>query len=136
MTVRSHEELRVWQRAMDLIAATYTVIRLLPVEERFALGAQLRRAATSIVANISEGHARTHRKEFLQYLAIAHGSLTELQTLLAVAQRVGFVSPDDLALARSLGDQVSRMLTTMRARLGDPRLTHARRSTLDAYTPG
>jgi four helix bundle protein len=120
---------------MELVAAIYSIVRLLPVEERFALGSQLRRSATSIAANVAEGHSRTHRKEFLHFLSIAHGSLAELQTLLSVAERVGLAAAAEVALARSLGDEVSRMLTVMRARLGDPRLAHARRSTLDASPP-
>jgi len=132
MIVQSHRDLRVWQRAMDLVALTYAVVRLLPSEERYALGDQLRRAAGSIAANIAEGHSRAHRKEFLQFLAIAHSSLTELETHLMIAERVGHVSGDQILTALALSDQVSRMLTTMRARLGDARLARARRSTLDA----
>ena len=114
---------------MDLVAATYVVIRSLPVEERIALGGQLRRSVTSIVANIAEGHSRAHRKEFLQFLAVAHGSLTELQSLLSIAERVGFASAEQTAPVRDLCGHVGRMLTAMRARLGDPRLSlaHARR---------
>ena len=121
---------------MDLIAATYAIIRRLPVEERFALGGQLRRSASSVAANIAEGHSRALRKEFLQFLAVAHGSLTELSTHVSTAERVGFISAEDAAPAHELCDHVSRMLTLMRARLGDPRLANARRATRDACPPG
>ena len=79
--VQNYRDLKVWQESMDLTPEVYRLQRKLPKEETYGLGDQIRRAAVSIPANIAEGHARQHTKEFLQYLAIARGSLAELETL-------------------------------------------------------
>lgn len=81
----SHQDLIVWQRAMQLVPLVYAVARRLPVEERYALADQLHRAAVSIPANIAEGQARQHHREFIQALTIARGSLAEVDTLLMIA---------------------------------------------------
>jgi four helix bundle protein len=67
MTPRNHEELQVWQRAMDLAETTHFVVDQFAREYRYAYGGQFRRAAISIAQNISEGAARQYRKEFLQF---------------------------------------------------------------------
>ena len=117
--VRSFRDLRVWQRGVDLVCLTYAISRRLPKEERFALGGQMRRAATSIPANIAEGHTRLHRKEYLHFLSIAHGSLSELHTHLTVAERVGYIDADDAAPALAVCDELGRMLTALKTRLGE-----------------
>ncbi len=91
-TVKSFRDLRVWQTAMNLVPVVYQLVKLLPREERFALADQLRRAAISIPANIAEGHARRYTKEYLQHLSIARGSLAELHTLLLLAEKLGYLS--------------------------------------------
>jgi four helix bundle protein len=117
---------------MTLVTGTYVLTRGYPRDERHALTGQTRRAAVSVAANIAEGHGRAHRREFLQFLAIAHASLVELETHLTIAHRVGYLDSEAYTAADSLCGQVSRMLTTMRARLGDERLRRAGRSTPDA----
>lgn len=89
--VMDFRDLTTWQRAMDLVPEVYRLVKKLPHEETFALGAQIRRAVVSIPANIAEGHARQHTKEFLQHLSIARRSLAELWTLLAAAVRLGYL---------------------------------------------
>jgi four helix bundle protein len=96
MSKLHYRDLVVWQRAIDLMPHIYAVIRKLPREETYALGDQLRRAAISIPANIAEGQGRQHPREFLQYLAIARGSLAELNTLLIIAQRLDYLTPPAL----------------------------------------
>lgn len=80
--MRDYKELTVWQDAMKLVEAVYLVIRRLPVEERFALADQMRRAVVSIPSNIAEGHDRHSNKEFRHFLLIAKGSAAELETQL------------------------------------------------------
>ena len=77
-----YTELVVWQRAMALVPDVYTLLKAFPQEETYALADQIRRAVVSIPANIAEGQARQHRKEFIQHLSIAKGRLAELHTLL------------------------------------------------------
>jgi four helix bundle protein len=92
----SFRDLIVWQRAIDLVPRIYRITTGFPREELFALSSQLRRAAISIPANIAEGQARQHPKEFVQHLMIAKGSLAEVQTLLIIAHRLGYLSESSL----------------------------------------
>lgn len=132
MRVQRHEQLIVWQRAIELVCAAYEVSSKLPRSERHALADQMRRAVISIPANIAEGHSRAHRKEFLQFLSIAAASLAELETHLVIAERVGHLTPAATSHAAALAAEVGRMLTAMRKRLSDSSTVSARRYTLDA----
>ncbi|MEW6354304.1 MAG: four helix bundle protein [Pseudomonadota bacterium] len=77
---RKHHELRVWQTAIMLVKEVYKITADFPRDEVYGLTSQMRRAAISIPSNISEGAARTSVKEFLQFLSVARGSLSELET--------------------------------------------------------
>jgi four helix bundle protein len=100
---RAHRELKAWQQAMTLVESVYALTATFPVEERYGLVSQLRRAAVSVPCNIAEGFARNGSKELLQFLAIAGASLSELDTLLELAQRLGF-SPADNDLRKAADD--------------------------------
>ena len=117
VAVGSYRDLRVWQVAMDLAVESYRLGELLPSRERFGLVAQIRRAATSIAANIAEGHGRLLRGEYRHHLSIARGSLKELETLLALSERLGYLSAEDLERSTELCDFLSRMLTRLRRSL-------------------
>lgn len=88
---RKHHELRAWQEAMALVKDIYQVTASFPNEEMYALTNQMRRAAVSIPSNIAEGAARTGDKEFLQFLSISRGSLSELETQLIIAMELGYM---------------------------------------------
>lgn len=117
MSKLHYRDLVVWQRAIDLVPQIYDVVRKLPPEETYALGDQLRRAAISIPANIAEGQGRQHPREFLQYLAIARGSLAELNTLLILAQRLDYLTPSVLneldALLQSVAKPLHGLISTL-----------------------
>jgi four helix bundle protein len=115
--LNDYRDLRVWQVAMDLVVEGYRLAHLLPPHERFGLTPQIRRAAISVPANIAEGYGRLRRGEYLNHLSIARGSLLELQTLLAIAERLGYVAVADLGKSAELCDFVSRMLTRLRRSL-------------------
>ena len=121
----SYRELIVWQRAMDLVPAVYAVARQLPLEERYALGDQLRRSAVSVPANIAEGQARQHRREFIQALMIARGSLAEVDTLLQITLRLGYVSREVVSpagiLIVSTRQLLERLIGHLRSRADLPR---------------
>ena len=87
---RPHERLDVWQDSMLLVEAIYRLTARLPDSERFGLTSQMRRAAVSIPSNIAEGAARRSTPEYLRFLSIARGSLSELDTQMTIAQRLGF----------------------------------------------
>ena len=80
MSIISYRDLRVWQAGIDLVEQVYRVTLEFPRREMFGLASQMQRAAVSIPSNIAEGHIRQHSREYLQHVAIAHGSLAELQT--------------------------------------------------------
>ena len=98
--LKSYRELRVWRKAMDLVPLVYEQVKRLPKHETYALGDQLRRAVVSIPANIAEGHARQHTREFIQHLSIARGSLAEVDTLLELAERLDYLEPRSLSEIR------------------------------------
>ena len=86
--VRSHRNLKVWQEAISLVEAVYRLTATFPKEELYGLTSQMRRAATSVPANIAEGAARKGTRELLHFLSITTGSLSELDTHLEVAMRL------------------------------------------------
>jgi four helix bundle protein len=110
MRVNHYGELKVWQKEMDLAVASYAATRGFPPSETYGLASQIRRAASSIPANIAEGHGRYHLGEYLQHLSIARGSLMELETHVILARRLDYL--DDAAASRLLARtaEVSRML--------------------------
>ena len=114
MRVRSYRDLVVWERAVDLVAEIYRLSAGFPPEERFGLTAQVRRASVSVAANIAEGSGRATSGYLLNFLSYARGSLKEAESLVFVAQRLGFVSVPDCTQALSLADETSRMLTGLR----------------------
>jgi four helix bundle protein len=95
-TVVTHKDLEVWKKSMDLAAHVYSLTARFPQEELYGLTSQMRRSAVSIPSNIAEGAARHSRKEFIQFLHIASGSVAELETQLLLALRMGFISCDSV----------------------------------------
>jgi four helix bundle protein len=108
--VRSYKDLKVWGKAMDLVVESYRIARLLPKIEVYGLTSQIQRAATSIPANIAEGHGREHLGEYLRHLSIASGSLTELETHLLITNKLFYVQMKELEPALGLAAEVGRML--------------------------
>lgn len=90
--MRKHQQLRVWQESMELVVAVYTLTSTFPASERYGLASQMQRAAVSVPSNIAEGAARGSKADFLRFLHIARGSLSELETQCLIAQRLGYNS--------------------------------------------
>lgn len=109
MPVRSHQDLEVRQMAMELAKAVYRQTAQFPKEELYGLAAQLRRSAVSVPSNIAEGAARHSRQDFKRFLAIALGSLTELETQWILAQGLGFI-PEGEASVLAWVKQIRLML--------------------------
>ena len=91
-SIESYRDLQVWQRGVDLTERIYQATKPFPSDERFGLVAQLRRAAVSVPSNIAEGWGRMSTAEFIRFLSIAHGSLTEVETQIIVSHRLGFIN--------------------------------------------
>jgi len=105
---RKHHELLAWQEAIKLAGLVYQISRAFPKEEIYALTGQMRRAAVSIPSNIAEGAGRTGRKEFLQFLSIARGSLCELETQLILAKNLGYIS-DTISDTSNIDERIERL---------------------------
>lgn len=108
--IRSHRDLIVWQKGMELVVAVYGISKNFPKEETYGLTSQLRRAAVSIPANIAEGQGRRLPREFAQFLAHARGSLLELDTLLELAQRLGYIKESEYFKIKERVNEVGRIL--------------------------
>jgi four helix bundle protein len=112
------KDLKIWQKSIVLVEACYRASANLPVEERFGLTSQIRRASTSVPANIAEGFGRWNSREFLRFLAIASGSLRELETHLVIACRLGYLNERaNEPLFQSI-DELAKMLFRMRESIG------------------
>lgn len=102
---------------MELAAEVYRLSQQFPKHETYGLGSQIQRAAVSVPANIAEGHATGSTKSFLRYLAIAQGSLAELETHLILAQRIGYGESAQIASILNQCSQEARMLRSLRKRV-------------------
>jgi len=110
MLEKPHKNLDVWKRSIDLVQQIYDLTKTFPKNEDYSLTSQMRRAAISIPANISEGAARQTKKEFIQFLHMAQGSLSELDTHLEVAIRLEYLKDNPSELS-SLINSIDKMLT-------------------------
>ncbi len=117
MSVLDYKDLDVWQKAMDVATNIYVLVKRLPVEERYALSDQLRRAAISIPSNIAEGQSRHTKKEFANFLSIAQGSTSEVETQLLLAVRIGYFSQEDILSTMQLLNDIHRMIRGLQKRL-------------------
>ena len=89
--MKPHQNLEAWKKSFALVKKLYVLTSSFPPAEKFGLSSQIRRAVTSIPVNISEGSARRSDKELLQFLYIALGSASELDTLLLLSKDLGFI---------------------------------------------
>ena len=110
---RNYRELVVWQKAMALAEAAYAVANGLPDMERFGLSAQLRRAAVSVPSNIAEGHERRSRPEYRRFIAIACGSLAELETQVELIARLYCIEESAAGRVAALADETGRLLRSI-----------------------
>lgn len=91
--MENYKELDVWQKAVDLVIEIYTLLKDFPQDERYGLITQIQRAVISVPANIAEGWGRGSTKEYIQFLRVSRGSLTELETHLIISGRLNYL-PD------------------------------------------
>ena len=104
----------VWQKSIVLVTKIYSVTKSFPKEETYGLTSQIRRAAVSVPSNIAEGRRRGGETEFRQFLRIAFGSLSEVETQLEIARQLGYVPVDgSFNEIGRLIEEISRMLNSM-----------------------
>jgi four helix bundle protein len=114
---RDHTRLHVFHRAHELAMSVYRVTAQLPLEERYGLRAQLRRAAVSVACNIVEGAARRSPAEYARFLEVALGSAAEVRYLLDLARDLGLASGQELEGCRNASDHVVRVLEKLHRRV-------------------
>ena len=105
--MKTHKDLDVWKRAIELVVNVYRITSSFPKEEIYGLTSQLRRCSVSIPSNIAEGAGRSSIKEFSHFLSIALGSLAELETQMIISNRLDYVS-------KVVFDNLLEDLTTVR----------------------
>jgi len=116
MKTHSFKDLIVWQKAYKLVLEIYRITREFPKSETYGLAQQMRKAAVSIPSNIAEGYGRAYKTKYKQFLSIAYGSLSELETqyLLSVDLKYTNASRIVEELLKEVGSMLYRMLNPIR----------------------
>ncbi|KKU11134.1 MAG: S23 ribosomal protein family protein [Parcubacteria group bacterium GW2011_GWB1_45_7] len=115
--MNSYRDLIVWQKSIKLVEEIYKLTSKFPKEEMFGLISQLRRATISIPSNIAEGFSRKSIKENIQFISIAFGSTSEVDTQLIIAKNLGMISGDSINNIEELLVEIRKMLNTMHKNL-------------------
>ena len=116
--VESYRDLIAWQKAMELVADIYLATMKLPHAERFGLVSQLRRAAVSVPSCLAEGHSRGSTREFVRYIAMALGSLAEIETQLLICRRLEFLIDADVRKLLESCSEQTRIMGGLNRSLG------------------
>jgi four helix bundle protein len=115
--MRPHHRLDVWKKGINFVTKIYKLTSKYPEEEKFGLVSQLKRASVSIPSNIAEGAARESKKEFCNFLSIAQGSASEVETQLIISNNLGFLDNKNFdELLKELTD-IAKMLTGLKKSL-------------------
>jgi four helix bundle protein len=107
---RNFRNIKAWTNADDLATQIYSATKTFPKEEIYGLVSQIRRASVSIPSNIAEGAARKNTKEYLQFLYIAQGSISELEYLLHLSKKLGYLKESEYDKLDSLRAQAAKTL--------------------------
>ena len=110
MTYRTFEELELYKKARLFRNSIYSLIKKLPDEEKYNLGSQMRRAATSLTNNIAEGHGRYHFQESIQFCRTARGSLAELIDDLNICSDQEYFSEDEMNQLKLMAHEINKIL--------------------------
>jgi four helix bundle protein len=120
-----YRDLVVWQKAMNLVEDVYRETARFPVEERYGLTAQMRRAAVSVPSNIAEGQGRrSSDDELVRFLQIALGSLCELETQLELSVRLHLLTAEQMNRLRPASDEVGRLINGLIRSKRQPAVRH------------
>lgn len=115
--VKSYKELTVWNRAVEMAVEIYKITSEFPKNQQYSLVNQIERAVVSVSSNIAEGAGRKGRKEFIQHLSIAKGSLYELETQLVISNKVGFLSQEKMEDLINKIEEIGKMLNGLKRSL-------------------
>lgn len=115
-----HKKLEAWKKSMDLVELIYAATSEFPVDEKFGLVSQMRRAAVSVPSNIAEGAGRRTDAEFINFLTIAIGSLSELDTQLELSGRLGYLDNEQVDQLVQLTDHCKALVFGLRKSISTP----------------
>lgn len=118
MADKPHKKLDARQLSFDFVLAAYRATKDFPSDERFGLALQIRRAAVSIPTNIAEGAGRKSSKEFINFLSIASGSVSELDTLFLLSKELGFPVASDADILLQKLDVIGKAIYGLMKKLG------------------
>lgn len=108
--IQNFKDLIVWQKSVDLSVLIYEITEGFPREEMYGITSQMRRAAISIASNIAEGKQRGTRKDFVNFLRIAKGSASELETQIIISKKLNFSKEINYSKIENILEEVIRML--------------------------
>ena len=116
--MKPHQNLEAWKKSFFFVKSVYLITEKFPADERFGLTSQMRRSAVSIPSNIAEGAGRKSKKEFIQFLSISLGSLSELDTQILLSKELGFMGESDCILLISELDIIGKLIFGLMKSLG------------------
>lgn len=108
--LKSFKDLKVWQKAYALCLDAYKASHAFPLDERYGLTSQIRRAAVSIPSNIAEGYGRKTKPDYIRCLHIAYGSVCELETQMLLSRDLGYMNGNNADAFENQLREVERML--------------------------
>ena len=108
--MRPYEKLNVWVKSIDFVKEMYKITKRFPKNEEYGLISQIKRAAISIPANNAEGAARNTKKEFINFLYISLGSLSELETLIIISKELNFIVEEEFHEIQKYTNEINLML--------------------------
>lgn len=108
--MKSHKDSDVWKRSVQLVTTVYEITKSFPKDEVYGITNQIRRSSVSIPSNISEGAGRHHNKEFKQFLYVALGSLSELETQIIISENLDFLLDADSTRIQNELNEIRKMI--------------------------
>ncbi|QES88368.1 four helix bundle protein [Rhizosphaericola mali] len=117
--MKPHQKLNAWIKSFEMVKTLYTLTQTLPSEEKFGIISQIRRASVSVPVNIAEGSARKSKNEFIHFLHIALGSLTELDTLILLCIELEYLEKENGIIIIKELDVIGKLLYGLIRKLGE-----------------
>ena len=111
MINKPHKNLNVWKKSVDLVSKVYHITENFPRSEQFGITIQMRRSALSVASNIAEGAARQTKKEFTQFLHMAQGSLSELDTQFEISEKLGYLKKENIEELFQTANEIDKMIS-------------------------
>jgi four helix bundle protein len=115
--IRGFQDLIVWQKSLKLAEDVYRVTKERPFATDYGLRDQIRKAAVSVMSNIAEGHGRFTKKDYIRFLSIANGSVSEVRAQLLLAERLGYIDHSSTERLLYLSFEITKMVKVLSKRL-------------------